>query len=206
MSDLRNFFQDQISGLLVQQMKNQFGIRDPQVAETAVEGAFTTLLNAISKNVANPDGAAALSKVLDTTHDGSILDDIEGYLSGTRQPQNTSMLNGFGILKHVLGGQQNQVVEMLCKATGLHKSQAGHMLASIAPVVLGMLGKQKRQKQLDQNSLADLIMNGTKEFNQKSPTNTSLITKLLDKDGDGSAMDEIMSMGAKALFGSIFKS
>lgn len=203
--DLRDLFQGQINDVLVDQISNQFGINDRNQAETAVEGGFTTLLNAISKNVASPSGAAGLAGALDRDHDGSILDDIAGFLGGSRQASNTSMLNGSGILKHLLGSQQNQVVEMLGKATGLHKSQAGQMLMSLAPVVMGMLGRQKKLGNLDQRSLADLVTRGTQNFNRQSPTNTSLITKMLDRDGDGSAMDEIMSMGAKALFGSIFK-
>ncbi len=203
--DLRDLFQGQINDLLVEQISNQFGIQDREKAESAVEGGFTTLLNAIAKNVASPNGAEGLARALDRDHDGSIIDDITGFLSGTRQPENTSMLNGAGILKHLLGGSQNQIVEMLGKATGLHKSQAGQILMSLAPVVMGMLGRQKKVNKLDQTSLADLITRGTQNFNRQSPTNTSLITKFLDKDGDGSAMDEIVSMGAKALFGSIFK-
>lgn len=203
--DLRDLFQGQINDVLVDQISNQFGIQDRNQAESAVEGGFTTLLNAISKNVASPSGAEGLAGALDRDHDGSILDDITGFLGGTRQVDNTSMLNGSGILKHLLGGQQNQVVEMLGKATGLHESQAGQMLMSLAPVVMGMLGRQKKMGNLDQTSLANLVTRGTENFNRQSPTNTSLITKMLDRDGDGSAMDEIMSMGAKALFGSIFK-
>ncbi|MDF1698279.1 MAG: DUF937 domain-containing protein [Saprospiraceae bacterium] len=203
--DLRDLFQGQINDVLVDQISNQFGINNRDQAESAVEGGFTTLLNAISKNVASPSGAEGLAGALDRDHDGSIIDDIAGFLGGTRQADNTNMLNGAGILKHLLGGQQNHVVEMLGKATGLHKSQAGQMLMSLAPVVMGMLGRQKRVNNLDQKSMADLITRGTQNFNRQSPTNTSLITKMLDRDGDGSAMDEIMSMGAKALFGSIFK-
>lgn len=203
--DLRDLFQGQISNVLVDQISNQFGIQDRQQAETAVEGGFTTLLNAISKNVSSPDGAQGLAGALERDHDGSILDDISGFLGGTRQASNTSMLNGAGILKHLLGGQQNQVVEMLGQATGLNKSQSGQMLMSLAPVVMGMLGKQKRENNLDQNSLAEMVTRGTESFNKQSPTNTSLITKMLDQDGDGSAMDDILNMGAKALFGSMFK-
>jgi len=203
--DLRDLFQGQINDILVDQIANQFGIKDRNQAESAVEGGFTTLLNAISRNVASPSGAEGLAGALERDHDGSILDDITGFLGGTRQSENTSMLNGAGILKHVLGGQQNQIVDMLGKATGLHKSQAGQMLMSLAPVVMGMLGRQKRMNNMDQRSLADMITRGTLNFNRQSPTNTSLITRMLDKDGDGSAMDEILSMGAKALFGSIFK-
>ena len=203
--DLRDLFQGQINDILVDQMANQFGIKDRDQAETAVEGGFTTLLNAVAKNVSSPSGAEGLAGALDRDHDGSILDDIAGFLGGTRQASNTKMLNGAGILKHLLGGNQNQIIEMLGKTTGLHKSQAGQMLMSLAPVVMGMLGRQKRMNNLNERSLADLVTRGTENFNRQSPTNTSLITRLLDRDGDGSAMDEIVSMGAKALFGSIFK-
>ena len=203
--DLRDLFQGQINDVLVDQISNQFGIKDREQAESAVEGGFTTLLNAIAKNVAKPSGAEGLASALDRDHDGSIMDDISGFLGGKRQAENTRMLNGPGILKHLLGGQQNQIVEMLSKATGLHESQAGQMLMSLAPVVMGMLGRQKKVNNLDQRSLADLVTRGTENFNRQSPTNTSLITRMLDQDGDGSVMDEIVSMGAKALFGSIFK-
>ena len=203
--DLRDLFQGQINDILVDQISNQFGIRDRDQAESAVEGGFTTLLNAVAKNVSSPSGAEGLAGALDRDHDGSILDDITGFLGGSRQANNTKMMNGAGILKHLLGGNQSQVVEMLGKATGMHKSQAGQMLMSLAPVVMGMLGRQKRMNNLDQRSLADLVTRGTENFNRQSPTNTSLITRMLDRDGDGSAMDEIVSMGAKALFGSIFK-
>jgi hypothetical protein len=203
--DLRDLFQGQINDVLVEQISNQFGIRDKDQAQSAVEGGFTTLLNAISQNVATPSGAAGLAGALERDHDGSIMDDIAGFLGGTRQADNTKMLNGPGILKHLLGGNQNQVVEMLGQATGLHKSQAGQMLMSLAPVVMGMLGRQKKVNNLDERSLADLVTRGTENFNRQSPTNTSLITKMLDRDGDGSAMDDILNFGAKALFGSIFK-
>ena len=77
--DLRDLFQGQINDVLVEQMSNQFGIQDREKAETAVEGGFTTLLNAISKNVATASGAEGLSGALDRDHDGSILDDITGF-------------------------------------------------------------------------------------------------------------------------------
>ncbi len=203
--DLRDLFQGQVNDMLVDQIANQFGISDRNKAESVVEGGFTTLLNAISRNVATADGASMLSGALERDHDGSIMDDIAGFLGGTRQASNTSMLNGPGILKHLLGGSQTQVINMLGQATGLHKSQTGQILMSLAPVVMGMLGRQKKVNDLNPTSLADLITRGTQNFNRKSPTNTNLITKILDRDGDGSAMEEILSMGAKALFGSIFK-
>ena len=43
-------------------------------------------------------------------------------------------------------------------------------------------------------------MGATKTVNQQ-PTNQSFLEKMLDKDGDGSIMDDIAAMGFKSLFG-----
>ena len=67
--DLRDLFQGQISEVLVDQIANQFGIQDRDKAASAVEGGFTTLLNAVSKNVASPDGAQGLAGALERDHE-----------------------------------------------------------------------------------------------------------------------------------------
>jgi len=205
MADLMDLFQGQLGNVLAEQAARTLGIEDKNQAEHAVDSTISTLLNAISRNVATTDGASGLAGALDRDHDGSILDDVVGFLGGTKQAQNTSMLNGAGILKHVLGGQQNVAVEMLGKLTGLDKSKNGQLMMMLAPVVLGMLGKQKKENKLDQTGLADLVVRGTENYNRRTPTDTDFITKILDKDGDGSAMDEIASFGMKTLFGKLFK-
>ena len=204
MADLMDLFQGQMGEMLAKQVANTLGIQDENQAEHAVDSTISTLLNAISRNVSTTDGAQGLAGALDRDHDGSILDDVVGFLSGTKQAENTNMLNGAGILKHVLGGQQNTVVQMLGKLTGLDQSKNGQLLMMLAPVVMGMLGKQKKQNGLDQTGLADLVVRGTENYNRRTPTDTNFITKILDKDGDGSALDEIASFGMKTLFGKLF--
>ncbi len=204
MSDLMDLFQGQLGNVLAQQAAKTLGIKDPNQAEHAVDSTISTLLNAISRNVSTTQGAQGLAGALDRDHDGSILDDVVGFLGGASQSQNTSMLNGAGILKHVLGGQQNIVVDMLGKMTGLDKSKNGQLLMMLAPVVMGMLGKQKKQNGLNQTGLADLVVRGTENYNRRTPTDTNFITKILDKDGDGSALDEIASFGMKTIFGKLF--
>lgn len=204
MSDLMDLFQGQLGNILAEQAAKTLGIDDKNQAEHAVDSTISTLLNAISRNVSTADGATGLAGALDRDHDGSILDDIAGFLGGTTQAQNTSMLNGAGILKHVLGGKQNVAVEMLGKLTGLDKSKNGQLLMMLAPVVMGMLGKQKKENGLDQTKLADLVVRGTENYNRRTPTDTNFITKILDKDGDGSALDEIASFGMKTIFGKLF--
>lgn len=87
------------------------------------------------------------------------------------------------------------------------------MMVTLAPVVLGMLGKfksqaqpevqQTQQTQQGGGGLLDFIQGATKTVNQQ-PTNQSIFSKLLDKDGDGSMIDDIAEMGVKSIFGKMF--
>jgi len=73
----------------------------------------------------------------------------------------------------------------------------------LAPVALGMLGKQKKQQQMQPSNLLDYLKSSNQQVQQKMPQQ-NLIEKMLDRDGDGSVMDEIAGMGMKAL-GNLFR-
>ena len=64
----------------------------------AMAAALPLLLGALSRNASQGDGASSLHQALANDHDGSILDDIGGFLGSG----NTS--SGNDILGHVLGG------------------------------------------------------------------------------------------------------
>jgi len=61
-------------------------------------------MSALAKNSTQSESAiSGLTGTLDRDHDGSILDDIMGLMTGKTQQQNQKMLNGQGTLSHVLG-------------------------------------------------------------------------------------------------------
>ena len=78
-----------------------------------------------------------------------------------------------------------------------------NLLMKLAPVALGMLGKQRQQQQMQPSNLLDFLKNSNQQVQQRMPQQ-NLIEKMLDRDGDGSAMDEIAGMGMKVL-GNLFK-
>ena len=58
------------------------------------------LVGALARNAQDPSKAGALSNALSRDHDGSVLDDVAGYLGRGDDA------DGDGILGHVLGGKQ----------------------------------------------------------------------------------------------------
>jgi hypothetical protein len=201
--DILQLLQSQMGGEVLKQLSGQIGSSEEQTS-SAVNGAVSALLTGLSKNIQTPEGANGLLGALDRDHDGSILNDIQGFLSGASQPANTSAANGMGILKHVLGGNQGNIAEAIAKMSGLDASKAGSLLTMVAPLVLGALGKAKAAQPQGGSGILDLITKTQQTQTQQSPVG-GIFEKLLDRDGDGQVMDDLLSMGAKSLLGGFFK-
>ncbi len=203
--DIMDLLKSQISGGLMDQLANQVG-GDKQQVEKATDGILHTLVGALAKNASSNDGASMLSNVLDRDHDGSILDDAMGFLTGNRQPANPRMTNGSGIVRHLLGDNQSAALNMVSKISGLDGSKAGNLMSMLAPIVMGTLGRQKRQHGLDASGIASLLTNTVNTHKQKTDNPLmSMVTSFLDADGDGSIIDDLFSKGAKGLLGNLFK-
>lgn len=213
MNVLLDLLQSQIGGESFNEtVSNQMGI-EKEKAGDAVQAAFSALMAGLSNNVKDENGAQGLLGALDRDHDGSVLDNVMDLMSGTLQTNNPSMLNGAGILNHILGNNQSNVIETIAKVAGIDTSKAGGLLIKLAPIVLGLLGRMKRTNNVQNSSLIDLILQSGRpqqqvvEQPQTAQTNGLLgvFGKLLDKDNDGNIMDDIASSGLNMVLKNILK-
>ena len=203
MSNLMDLIQSQLSDGMIDQLTKQIGGADKQQTATAANGIMNTLIGALAKNASSNDGASAIANALDNDHDGGILDNIMDLIGGNQQaaPQQARTMNGAGILKHILGGNQGNAIQMISQMSGLDNGKAGNLMATLAPVVMGLLGKQKREQGLDASGLAGLLSNMTGQQREQKQQNPALgmITSFLDADGDGNIMDDIAGQVGKGL-------
>lgn len=201
-----DLIQGQLSEGLIDQLSQQLGGTDKQATQVAAQGAISTIMAALNKNAQSPEGAASLSNALERDHDGGILENIGslfGQAAAPQQPTMPSALDGAGILKHVLGGKQSSAIDMISKMSGLDGNKSGNLMMMLAPMVMGMLGKEKKQQGLDAGGIAQFLMSSVGSASAKQEE-MGLIGKLLDQDGDGSIMDDIAGMGMK-MFGNFLK-
>jgi len=198
----------QLSDGLVDSLANQIGGADKKQTSAAASGIISMITSALAKNAATPQGRDALASALDRDHDGSILDDLMGYATGNMQkqapPERSSMLNGAGILKHILGGKQNGAIDVISQMSGLGKNQSGNLMAMLAPMVMGMLGKQKRQNNLDGGGLFDVLSKTVQNQARTQKKEMSIFERMLDRDGDGSIKDDVAGFGLKWLTSKLF--
>lgn len=151
--------------------------------------ALPVLMGAMKRNANTNEGADGLMGALSNKHDGSILDNLGGLFEGGVDQE--VMNDGEGILGHVLGGNKGNVENAIGMKTGMDSGSVGNILKIAAPLLMGVLGKESRNKNVtDSNGIGDLLggLMGGKEKEQ------SLIESLLDGDNDGSVLDDIAGM------------
>ena len=189
MNAITQIVTQQLGGGAARTIAQRFGISE-STANTAIQMAVPLILTALARNASQPQEAQNLHQAVATDHDGSILDNVMGYL------QNPQSANGAGILGHVFGGQQPAVENNLAQATGMDQSSAGGLLETVAPLVMGSLGRAQQQNGLDASGLSDLLNSQQQEAQANAPGAMSMLSSLLDQNKDGSSMDDLQRMAA----------
>ena len=174
------------------QLAEQVGGNEGQV-KNGVMAALPAMLTALSKNTGTEKGAQELNNALETKHDGSILNNLSGYLS------NPDLKDGEGILNHLFGSQTSNVANAVSQSSGLDSNGSMKMLQMLAPVLMGMLGQQKKQNNLDAEGIGNLTSMLASNFGSEAGASgiMDVVTNLLDANKDGNVMDDIMGMVGK---------
>lgn len=182
----------------VGRLSQSVGVGEADVSKV-VEGAVPALLAALTRNSGSTEGASALLGALDRDHDGSILDDVADFLGNAGSAD-----QGAGIVRHALGDRQARVESAISQGSGVDRASVSKIIAMLAPIVMGALGRAKSQQGFDAEGLAGMLGQERETARQRSPEAVDMLTKFFDADNDGSAMDEIAGMGSK-LLGNLFK-
>ena len=107
---------------------------DSKQVSSVITNALPSLLGAMQKNASTPGGAEALAKALGdhAMNAGNIVNNLKG----------ADLIDGSKILGHIFGGNLTNVLGGISKQTGVASNAVGNILASIAPSLLAILGKQ----------------------------------------------------------------
>ncbi len=153
--------------------------------------ALPVLMAAMKRNASTPQGAEGLMGALNGKHDGSILDNLGGLFGGgVNQEVKT---DGENILGHILGRKQPAVENALSQKSGMDANSVAQILKVAAPILLGMLGKEKRQQNVNGQSGIEGLLGGLLRGNS-SQHDQSFLESILDADGDGSVIDDVAGM------------
>ncbi len=173
------------------QAENKFGINRNQVLALLAVAA-PLIISYLRKKSEDNKEAEALNNALDKDHDGSILNDPSQL--ETRQAEGGSILN------HIFGNDKQNVENQLSQNTGISIDKIGPVLAMLAPVIMGYIGKEKQQNNVGSGGLGDLLggilgnASNQAQSQQSSPLN-DILGKVLgggNNSSSGNPLNDIL--------------
>lgn len=187
----------QMGGL--QSMARELGISETQAASGA-EALVPAILGGFKKQAqAQPAGLEGLGGLLGQLGGGGLLDDVLA-------PQPTNVSRGNDVLGQIFGSKDvsRAVAQNAAAQTGLDSSLLKKMLPMLAMLVTGYMAKQRGAASAAQfspaggglGSLLGGLLGG--QATGAGPA-TSGFASMLDPNGDGNPLDDILQMVGKTM-------
>ena len=135
------------------------GILDasPEQANAAVGASIPALVGRLVHKAKTSEGVAEILRDLDD-YDGKLIDNLSGELgSGSHE---SLLQRGAALLSTQFGTNHNDVssiVGVVSRRSGLVDGQASSLLTLLAPIVMSVVGRQKRVANLDSAGLANML-------------------------------------------------
>ena len=151
---------DQLGGLLGE---------DQAKTQSALEGVLPAILGGMMQTASTPAGAGTLAGMADEA-DGGLLDDIGGLISN-----NSGMLLTLGapLLSMLFGAKQDGLIATIARVAGVGGGSAGTLLKVVAPLVMSMLGKKKKELSLNTDQFASMLMDQKQHVASAMPAEVS---------------------------------
>jgi hypothetical protein len=180
----------------IQSMAREFGVSESQAASGAA-ALLPAILGGFKKQTqGQPAGLEGLIGMLGGLGGGGLMDEVLA-------PQPTNVNPGNDILGQIFGSRDvsRTVAQDAAGQTGLDPMLLKKMLPVLAMLVAGYMAKQGRASAAPQTGgggLADMLggmLGGQAGRNHSAPG----LASMLDLDGDGNPLDDILGMAGKLL-------
>ena len=130
-------------------------------SESATSSAIGKVIPSILGGLMSKTGSSAgASQIFDLLskggHDGSIFNDLGGLLAGGDKT-NGLMDSGSNLANAIFGNKTNSMMDMVGKAIGFGNRSSSSLVSLLLPMVMGMIGKVGKEKNLDAGGIASLL-------------------------------------------------
>ncbi len=183
----------QMGGL--QSMARELGISESEAADGAAALAPAILGGLKKQTQAQPSGLEGLGGLLAQLGGGGLFDDV-------LSPQPTNVSRGNDVLGQIFGSKDvsRTVAQNAASQTGLDTGLLKKMLPMLTMLITGFMAKQASGSQMAPSSgglggLLGGLLGGQSESGRSGPGG---LASMLDMNGDGNPLDDIMRMAGKA--------
>ena len=199
-------------GQVAQNAGSQLGLNAKQ-SQSAIAALLPAISSALKNNTQSPQGLQSLLGALQSGQNAQFLDKADLYNSPDIRNQ------GNAILGKLFGSKEvsRAVAGQAAKQSGIGADIPKKMLPMVATMAMGSLTKQSQQPSMA-SQLAGLALGGGQQsgglgsllgaltggnarrqrgYQQQQQQGMGILGKMLDADGDGNVMDDVLGMAMK---------
>ena len=151
---------------------------DSNSLQSLVKDLAPQLLNGAKANLASENDSSDLINMISNTN----LDSLSQNPEQLDNLDNLDTSNMLGQLFSSLNENESDVANAMSSKSGIDSSLISSLLPMLAPLIMGALNKQTNLSASDTSNTNDV---------------TSMLTGFLDKDNDGSVVDDLFVMAKK---------
>jgi outer membrane protein OmpA-like peptidoglycan-associated protein len=140
----------------------------PANTQKAMEGTLPTLLAGLTNFSSSGDGATQLANLLSQGDYSNLISNLPSLLSGGNATQNL-MSSGREILNMLFGGKLSAIIDLIANSSGIKSASASSLLSIAAPLLLGVLGKEKAAQGLSISGLVNLLIGQKDQITRQAP-------------------------------------
>lgn len=167
--NLLDLVKGQLNDSVVQGLSRAVGINLPET-NSALATIIPSLLGGLVTKGSNENGANVLLNLIKTgNHDGSILDNFSGLLGNLDAIDQLKNAGG-GILSTLFGNKQSSILDLVTANTSIGKNASSNLMSLLAPMVMGLLGKQVKTGNLDVKGLVNMLSSQKSILEKVLPT------------------------------------
>jgi hypothetical protein len=189
MAGLMDLLNSDLGKQIISGVSGKVGTNEAETS-SVLSSVLPSLVGGMMNNAASPEGHDGLLGALTGgRHDGSILDNLSGFLG------NDDHSEGGSILGHVLGGNHENVQNQVSQSTGVSSDKVGMIMKMAAPILMGYLSKKLMGGGTSNSGissgggLTDILgglLGGGGSPQAAAPSmGGSILNSVLDQDGDG---------------------
>ncbi len=148
---------------------------DNNAVKSALGMGIPAIMGSMASTASKPGGMDMLKGLMSKADASNPSGDVSAAIGGT---------GGQDMLGGLMGGQLAPVQAAISKKTGLPAEAVGQVLAMVAPMVLGKVGKMFKSQSMDEKGLGSFLGEQSKMAMGSSPDTADIMKQLSGGSGE----------------------
>jgi len=138
----------------------------------AMQGGVASMFAGLTNMASSSEGVSTLGNLIREPFVGKALNNVSSSFSGGSET--SSLMNsGQSLLGKIFGDRTSGVTDAIARSSGVSSSSSGKLMAMIAPLAIGVLGKHAAARGLSGPGLANSLIEQRDEFAAAAPEGVS---------------------------------